>query len=286
MAEIGQLQPILVTPDHRLIAGGRRLAAATSLGWSQIEAKVIRELDNATALLQAERDENTCRKAFTPTEEYSLYAALLALESERNGGDVPSTNGVDARTKQSVAEIVTGVAGRHRSLEKIGEIQEILRSPTSTPRLREVAEESLRDLDMSGNISGAYRRVMLARKAAASRGKDSFETWSDDERRLHRELAAGRTVVVSYREVHANLTRWALAEGLLVGIDRRTEWGNPFELPFDGDRATVIRNYEKHYLPFKPSLRDRVPELRGKALACWCAPEACHGDVLQRLTEE
>jgi hypothetical protein len=29
-----------------------------------------------------------------------------------------------------------------------------------------------------------------------------------------------------------------------------------------------------------------VPELRGRTLACWCAPELCHGDVLAELADE
>jgi hypothetical protein len=87
------------------------------------------------------------------------------------------------------------------------------------------------------------------------------------------------------REHHANLVRWAQAEGLFVPVDRRTEWGNPFEMPHDGDRVTVIRNYAEHYLPHKRSLLARLPELRGKALGCWCAPNACHGDVLRTRAE-
>jgi ParB family transcriptional regulator, chromosome partitioning protein len=81
LRELGQLQPILVTADLRLIAGARRLAAAQSLGWAEIEAKVTQGLTDAAAFLRAERDENTCRKSFTPTEEHSLYAALLALQA-------------------------------------------------------------------------------------------------------------------------------------------------------------------------------------------------------------
>jgi hypothetical protein len=54
-------------------------------------------------------------------------------------------------------------------------------------------------------------------------------------------------------------------------------------LPYDGDRKTVIENYAQHYLPYKPSLLSRLAELRGRALACWCAPEPCHGDVLLQL---
>jgi ParB family chromosome partitioning protein len=80
LREIGQLQPIVISSDFQLIAGGRRLAAAKSLGWTEIEAKIATDLTTAADLLRAERDENTCRKAFAPTEEYSLYAALLALE--------------------------------------------------------------------------------------------------------------------------------------------------------------------------------------------------------------
>jgi len=26
-----------------------------------------------------------------------------------------------------------------------------------------------------------------------------------------------------------------------------------------------------------------LPELRGQDLVCWCAPEACHGDILLEL---
>ena len=33
-------------------------------------------------------------------------------------------------------------------------------------------------------------------------------------------------------------------------------------------------------------LWDELPELEGKTLACWCKPEACHGDVLLRLVAE
>ena len=31
---------------------------------------------------------------------------------------------------------------------------------------------------------------------------------------------------------------------------------------------------------------NRLAELDGKTLGCWCAPNPCHGDVLVRLCEE
>lgn len=116
--------------------------------------------------------------------------------------------------------------------------------------------------------------------------ENPFASWSDDEQVLLKKLQAGETIVISQRaEGHPNLCRWAEDAGSFVRIDRRSDWGNPFEMPGDGDRDTVIRNYAEHYLPHKPSLLSRLDELRGKALGCWCAPEPCHGDVLKVRAE-
>jgi len=112
-----------------------------------------------------------------------------------------------------------------------------------------------------------------------------FAQWTDEEREILKRLRDGETVVVSMR-THNNLIGWAETAGLYERIDRRTPWGNPFEMPDDGDRDTVITNYETHYLPHKPSLLARLGTLRGKALGCWCAPEPCHGDVLKRWAEQ
>jgi ParB/RepB/Spo0J family partition protein len=278
LQEIGQLQPIVVTSGLRLVAGGRRLAAAQRLGWVEIDAKVVDGLSDASALLRAERDENTCRKSFTPTEEHSLYEALLALEAASDESQVSP----GSKAKQSVAEIVTGNAGRYKTLDKVGEVKAIADDTNRSERLREKAREALVEMDRTGNITGPYMRVSIAERAAAAADKaGDFDKWSDDERSLLKNLQAGHTVVVSFRENHSNIVRWAQAEGFLEAVDRRTEWGNPFEMPHDGDRESVIRNYADYYLPHKPSLLSRIPELKGKALACWCAPEPCHADVLK-----
>jgi hypothetical protein len=70
-----------------------------------------------------------------------------------------------------------------------------------------------------------------------------------------------------------------------VYIGRGSIWGNPFVIGPDGDRDQVIRKYEKH-LAGSPHLIVRLPELRGKTLGCFCAPQACHGDVLKRWAEQ
>jgi len=48
------------------------------------------------------------------------------------------------------------------------------------------------------------------------------------------------------------------------------------------NRAEVIEQYEQ-WLPLQEMLMSALSELRGLVLRCWCAPRACHGDVLLRL---
>ena len=70
---------------------------------------------------------------------------------------------------------------------------------------------------------------------------------------------------------------------LVFRIDRRTRWGNPYRMHSaksrgDGTREEVIALYG-HYLVDSDLVGD-LEVLRGHALACWCAPAPCHGDVL------
>jgi hypothetical protein len=72
--------------------------------------------------------------------------------------------------------------------------------------------------------------------------------------------------------------------GDTVYIGRPSKWGNPFKLERGASRAEVIAKYEA-WLMQQPHLLADLHELRGKMLACWCAPLACHGDVLARLAD-
>jgi hypothetical protein len=67
-----------------------------------------------------------------------------------------------------------------------------------------------------------------------------------------------------------------------VYIGRPGKWGNPFVIGRDGTRAEVIAKY-RGWLLRNTRLMADLQELRGKDLVCWCAPCACHGDVLLEL---
>ena len=71
-----------------------------------------------------------------------------------------------------------------------------------------------------------------------------------------------------------------------VYIGRPSKWGNPYSIGKDGIREEVIQKY-RDYLERSPRLlEDCRQELRGKVLGCWCAPKACHGDILAELANE
>jgi Domain of unknown function (DUF4326) len=61
-------------------------------------------------------------------------------------------------------------------------------------------------------------------------------------------------------------------------------WGNPFRIGRDGDRDEVIERYRRWlWAEIKAGRVDlaELASLHGKTLGCWCAPRACHGEVLE-----
>ena len=87
------------------------------------------------------------------------------------------------------------------------------------------------------------------------------------------ELPPPRTKAVNMMEEHYD-----------VRIDRKTKWGNPFQIGIDGTREEVIKMYQDWILE-QEHLMNSLSDLKGKKLGCWCKPKSCHGDVLARLAD-
>ena len=71
-------------------------------------------------------------------------------------------------------------------------------------------------------------------------------------------------------------------------IDRRTVGGNPFRIGKHGDRGAVIALYRRELWRGIRAGEIALADLAarsGETLACWCAPEPCHGDVLARAVD-
>jgi Domain of unknown function (DUF4326) len=63
----------------------------------------------------------------------------------------------------------------------------------------------------------------------------------------------------------------------------QSPFANPFSAKRLGSHDAAVEAYAA-YLDERPELIGRAKrELRGKDLACWCAPEPCHADLLVRI---
>jgi len=175
IAEVGLLQPIVVTEDLRLLAGWHRLEACKRLGWETIPAMVV-SLGDLQAEL-AEIDENLIRNELTALERAEhlarrkeIYEALHpetkrgvagaearwhASETVSFASDTAAKTGLTPRTIQQDVQIATRI---------IPEVRDMIRD---TP-----LADSKRDL------------LALAREDPA------------DQRRIVRRILAGKAVTV------------------------------------------------------------------------------------------
>lgn len=167
ISKIGLLHPVVISPTGLLIAGERRLKAIRDLKWDWVPVRVVHSLDDALKALEAERDENTCRKDFAPSEAVALARDLEPLEREsakaRQAAAGPSTG--KGRKSIGVGKLPEPVKGRAK--EKIAKAVGVARRTLDkAQKVVEAAERdpgkytSLRDqMDKTGNVHGAYRKL-------------------------------------------------------------------------------------------------------------------------------
>lgn len=276
VARFGVIVPVVRDQDGRIIDGHHRVRIATELGVAYPERHVtVTDDDEAREIartLNADRrqltEEQRREVAVSLRQEGHSYRAIgrvTGVSHEQARKDVRAA-GVNQLTPEQPAA-VRGVDGKTYAAR---------RPATEPPEAPAAQDEPLVNVPPTPEPNTWY----------AGPPQPEPEPWTAEEEDLRQRLADGETIVVTMRDRrHARLIAWAEERGLYVRIDRRSPWGNPFEMGPDGDRDTVIRNYADHYLPHKPSLLAKLPELRGKALGCWCAPEPCHGDVLKARAE-
>ena len=85
------------------------------------------------------------------------------------------------------------------------------------------------------------------------------------------------------------IKEWCARSDRHVYIGRGSPWGNPFshleQSAAEWKVATREEAIEKYraYLLSRPDLLERLKELKGKRLGCWCKPKSCHGEILLEL---
>ena len=293
----GETLPAIILEEttNRLLDGLHRWKAHQQLGLADIEAEFHQVPDGIPAKLYAASlsarhgDRMTgddlkavAREVITANPEFAMntVARMLGVHRETVGrwaGDISEHR----RLVRQVQALLLTSAGKSNAATAtyLG-----VDKSTVGRWLQDVESDMLQLSD--GLLTEALEGLPDECRAVADELRERlvFGQWTPEEQKLLAELRDGRTVVANLHR-HGDLIAWADANGLYERIDRNSRWGNPFVLPEDGDRTTVITNYAERYLPAKPSLLSKLSDLRGKLLGCWCAPEACHGDVLVDLVE-
>lgn len=288
---------ILETDTNRLLDGMHRLQAHKQalkdeirVQWQEVPEGVPAKLYAASLStkhgdrINGDELKAIAREIAEANPDYDLktiakYSGVTRQTISKWVGDIVEHR---RNVRQVVALLLSRAGWSQRQIaDHLGVAQKTVSNDVNADILTHVTEDLLReaaaDLPSSIDADAIVEEVRQER---------IFATWSDEERDLLKRIRSGETVVVTLRGAHNSLIAWADAAGLYMRVDRRSPWGNPFEMPADGDRDTVIRAYEQHYLPYKPSLLDKLHDLKGKALGCWCAPEPCHADVLKNGADE
>lgn len=177
--ELGLLQPIVITEDHELIAGGRRLEACRKLGMTDIEVTIAEHLTDAVDLLKAEQDENTCRKDMTVSERLAIAARIEEMkrpEAEQRmkaGVAQPSSTagaGWKRDRKQETAALAAEAIGMSRSTYYLVKAVKKHADDAAQPEeIREAATEALADMDATGRFSPAYDTFVAKAKSLKRR---------------------------------------------------------------------------------------------------------------------
>lgn len=175
---VGLLQPLVIDGEGGLVAGHRRLQAVRELGWSSVPVTVAASLTDAVDHLVAERDENTCRKNFTPSEavaagkrleelvrpqaeERKAEAGKANLPGSTSGGESPPLAGPAGKTRDIVGPAVGMGGSKYEHAKRVVEATE-----HPDPEVAGVAKLAKIEMDATGKVEGAYKRVKDAKAKA------------------------------------------------------------------------------------------------------------------------
>ena len=192
----GLINPPVVNRDFELLAGERRLRACKSLGWSQIEVRMMDTRD-AEHELNVEISENENRKEFSKAERVDYMKRLLAIEQ------VKAREISDQNLKQNSDSQKSDTRGRadDRTAEQFGVSRDTLRKEISIVDHKDaLTPEDFADWD-EGKLSTNKAFQKLQESLITSRREIKF--YKNRIERLEHE----RNSNAAYNELMAKYTK-------------------------------------------------------------------------------
>jgi ParB-like chromosome segregation protein Spo0J len=228
ISDLGLLQPVVVTPDHVLVAGQRRLEAVKSLGWTEVDVRVVDSTLDAVAALRAERDENTERKPMTASEMVALGKRLEAIEEpeararQAHGETAPGRpanasvprnlsvdDGLAAETGRVRHEVGKALGISGPTYQRMKTVVDAAEDESQPREVRETAEKVLAKVDAGRiGVRPAAKAVVEAKEAAKHPPKNP---------------AIDLTSTRDLQRASANARKFSDLCGELVGLARAAE---------------------------------------------------------------
>lgn len=179
ITEIGLLHPVVIDGDRRLLVGGRRLEACKQLGMLTIQAVTAPSLSDLGQRVMAERDENTCREPFKPSEMVALGKAIeesyrpiaeaAKEEGIKKGGKNRHSSGqtlpkAKSRRDESKRTASVAAAASRVSRETYRKAAEVVQAAEREP---EKYAPLVEQMDRTGKVSRAFSELRKAKRKDA-----------------------------------------------------------------------------------------------------------------------
>lgn len=233
---VGLLSPIVVDGNNRLVAGHRRLQAVRSIGWPTVPVRRVRQITDAITALRAERDENTCRKDFTPSEAVALGMALEEMErpkaeerkAEAGRRNLPTVSGSESpplTTKGKTRDIVAPAVGMKPS--RYAHAKTVVNAQDDpNPEVASAAKEATEDMDRTGRVETAYRKVRAARGETTTSDRiDKAKADNPSPTASGRSRAEIEHKTATFRRMaDEGYTSRQIADAIGIGLDGMTDF--------------------------------------------------------------
>ena len=182
----GLINPVTLTPDGKLLAGERRLRAVKSLGWENVDARIVEDPDDMKQI-NIEISENDNRKEFTFSERkriieilhemFDAEAKKNSLANLKNGDNSPRAQRCAVgKTSEKIGEIL-GVGAR--TIEK----SEYVADHATPEMIAALDAEQL-------SINAAYKQLKEQAKKAAEENESLAKELAEAKEDARREKAA------------------------------------------------------------------------------------------------
>jgi len=162
--KLGLLQPIGIRPDNTLVCGERRICAYRMLDRDTIDVNVCKGLEDELKMLEAERDENTCREPMTPLEAENHQQKLM-----------PKYKAVNEVAQQKGRE-----EGASKGGKTAGRGRTKIASPTTYRKGKDHSKETAHQAAASTDYSAATLKKVTEVREAAEKDPKTYKPLVDE----------------------------------------------------------------------------------------------------------